>query len=214
VRSLLLLAALLPGGDQFLPRTLQVGKASYLMCIDGVRKASLDKSVPQIGAPVAWAKGYTGKGIKVAVLDTGVDTTHPDLKTQVTAAKNFTSARDTSDHFGHGTHVASIIAGTGAKSGGKYKGVAPGARILNGKVLDDDGTGDDSSIIAGMEWAAQQGADIVNLSLGGADTPGVDPLEAEVNKLSEQKGILFAIAAGNEGEGGDSTIDSPGSAAA
>jgi subtilisin family serine protease len=92
--------------------------------LDGVRKASLDKSVPQIGAPTAWAKGYTGKGVKVAVLDSGIDTTHPDLKTQVIAAKNFTSAADTSDRFGHGTHVASIIAGTGAKSGGKYKGVA------------------------------------------------------------------------------------------
>ncbi|MFJ9626056.1 S8 family peptidase [Streptomyces sp. NPDC101175] len=181
--------------------------------LDGVRKASLDKSVPQIGAPTAWAKGYTGKGVKVAVLDTGIDTTHPDLKTQVIAAKNFTTARDTSDHFGHGTHVASIIAGTGAKSGGKYKGVAPGAELLNAKVLDDEGSGDDASILAGMEWAAAQGADIVNLSLGGADTPGIDPLEAEVNKLSETKGMLFAIAAGNEGEGGDSTVDSPGSAA-
>lgn len=181
--------------------------------LDGVRKASLDKSVPQIGAPAAWAKGYTGKGVKVAVLDTGVDTSHPDLKSQVAAAKNFTSAKDTTDHFGHGTHVASIIAGTGAKSSGKYKGVAPDAKLLNAKVLADDGSGDDSSILAGMEWAAAQGADIVNLSLGGTDTPGVDPLEAEVNKLSETKGILFAIAAGNEGEGGAGTLDSPGSAA-
>ncbi|MEU9454885.1 S8 family peptidase [Streptomyces sp. NPDC048277] len=181
--------------------------------LDGVRRASLDKSVPQIGAPAAWAKGYTGKGVKVAVLDTGIDTGHPDLRTQVIAARNFTAARDTTDHFGHGTHVASIIAGTGVKSGGTYKGVAPDAKLLNAKVLDDEGGGDDAAILAGMEWAAAQGADIVNLSLGGADTPGVDPLEAEVNRLSEQKGILFAIAAGNEGEGGDSTLDSPGSAA-
>ncbi|MFJ3800462.1 S8 family peptidase [Streptomyces sp. NPDC090088] len=181
--------------------------------LDGVRKARLDKSVPQIGAPTAWAAGYTGKGVKVAVLDTGIDTTHPDLKTQVVAARNFTNSADTTDHFGHGTHVASIIAGTGAESAGKYKGVAPDARLLNAKVLGDDGSGDDSSILAGMEWAAQQGADIVNLSLGGGDTAGVDPLEAEVDKLSETKGILFAIAAGNEGEGGAGTVDSPGSAA-
>ncbi|WP_405870824.1 S8 family peptidase [Streptomyces sp. NBC_00005] len=181
--------------------------------LDGVRKASLDKSVPQIGAPKAWAKGYNGKGVKVAVLDTGVDTDHPDLKTQVIASKNFTTSSTTLDHFGHGTHVASIVAGTGAKSRGKYKGVAPGAKILNGKVLDDSGGGDDSTILAGMEWAAQQGADVVNLSLGSVDTPGIDPLEAEVDKLSEQKGILFAIAAGNEGEDGPQTIDSPGSAA-
>lgn len=181
--------------------------------LDGVRKASLDKSVPQIGAPAAWAAGYDGKGVKIAVLDTGVDATHPDLKGQVTAAKNFSTSATTADKYGHGTHVASIAAGTGAKSGGKFKGVAPGATLLNGKVLSDDGYGDDSGIIAGMEWAAQQGADVINLSLGGTDTPGIDPLEAEVNKLSEEKGILFAIAAGNEGEWGDSTVGSPGSAA-
>ncbi|MEU6605266.1 S8 family peptidase [Streptomyces shenzhenensis] len=177
--------------------------------LDGVRKASLDKSVPQIGAPAAWAAGYTGKGVKIAVLDTGVDATHPDLKNQVVESKNFTPAADATDHFGHGTHVASIAAGTGAKSGGTYKGVAPGAEILNGKVLDDSGFGDDSGILAGMEWAAQQGADVVNLSLGGYDTPEIDPLEAEVNKLSAEKGILFAIAAGNEGP---QSVGSPGSA--
>ncbi|MEV0643603.1 S8 family serine peptidase, partial [Streptomyces sp. NPDC050619] len=97
--------------------------------LDGVRKASLDKSVPQIGAPKAWAAGYTGKGVKIAVLDTGVDATHPDLKDQVIESKNFSDATDATDHFGHGTHVASIAAGTGAKSGGTYKGVAPDAKI-------------------------------------------------------------------------------------
>ncbi|MFF7900639.1 S8 family serine peptidase [Streptomyces sp. NPDC007920] len=177
--------------------------------LDGVRKVTLDKSVPQIGAPTAWQSGYTGKGVKIAVLDTGVDATHADLKSQVVAAKNFTTSNSTTDRVGHGTHVASIAAGTGAKSGGKYKGVAPDAKILNGKVLDDEGYGDDSGILAGMEWAAQQGADIVNLSLSGEDTPGVDPLEAEVDKLSAEKGILFAIAAGNEGP---ESVGSPGSA--
>lgn len=124
-------------------------------------------------------------------------------------SKNFSTAADATDHFGHGTHVASIAAGTGAKSNGKYKGVAPGARILNGKVLDDNGSGDDSGILIGMEWAAAQGADVVNLSLGGQDTPEIDPLEAEVNKLSAEKGILFAIAAGNSGP---ESVGSPGSA--
>ncbi|MGW3649556.1 S8 family peptidase [Streptomyces sp. NPDC000878] len=177
--------------------------------LDGTRKASLDKSVPQIGAPKAWAAGYDGKGVKIAVLDTGVDATHPDLKSQVIAAKNFSTAADATDKVGHGTHVASIAAGTGAKSGGKYKGVAPGAKIISGKVLDDTGSGDDSGILAGMEWAAEQGAQVVNLSLGGQDTPEVDPLEALVNKLSDEKGILFAIAAGNSGP---ESVGSPGSA--
>ncbi len=180
--------------------------------LDGVRKASLDKSVKQIGADKAWAAGYNGKGVKIAVLDTGVDATHPDLKEQVVGEKNFSTSPDATDKYGHGTHVASIAAGTGAKSAGTYKGVAPGAKLLNGKVLDDDGYGEDSGILAGMDWAAEQGADVVNLSLGGGDTPEIDPLEAQVNKLSKEKGILFAIAAGNDG--GEQTIGSPGSAEA
>ncbi|MEV6954873.1 S8 family serine peptidase [Streptomyces sp. NPDC051183] len=180
--------------------------------LDGVRRASLDRSVRQIGADRAWEAGYDGKGVKIAVLDTGVDKTHDDLRTQVVGEKNFTTSPDAADRVGHGTHVASIAAGTGAKSGGTYKGVAPGAKVISGKVLNDNGFGDDSGIIAGMEWAAAEGADVVNLSLGSPDSPGVDPMEATVNRLSAEKGILFAIAAGNEGEAGASTVGSPGSA--
>lgn len=114
--------------------------------LNAIQKAALDKSVPQIGAPTAWKAGYDGTGIKIAVLDTGVDTRHPDLPTgtKVVKAVNFSQSGDATDHFGHGTHVASIAVSTGAKSGGKYKGVAPGAQIISGKVLDDDGFGDDS----------------------------------------------------------------------
>ncbi|MFD3993808.1 S8 family serine peptidase [Streptomyces sp. NPDC058583] len=180
--------------------------------LDGVRAASLDRSVRQIGADKAWESGYDGTGVKIAVLDTGVDKTHDDLSSQVVGEKNFSASPDAVDRVGHGTHVASIAAGTGAKSGGRFKGVAPGAKVISGKVLDDNGFGDDSAVLAGMEWAAAEGADVVNLSLGGPDSPGVDPLEAAVDRLSAEKGILFAIAAGNEGESGGSTIGSPGSA--
>ncbi|MCE7002382.1 S8 family serine peptidase [Kibdelosporangium philippinense] len=179
--------------------------------LDGKRRATLDHSVPQIGAPTAWAAGYTGAGTTVAVLDTGVDNTHPDLVTQEIGGKNFTDSPDDLDHYGHGTHVASIVAGTGAKSGGKYRGVAPGARILDVKVLDDSGSGADSGIIAGMQWAAEQGADIVNMSLGDFDTPEVDPLEEAVNTLSAKYGTLFVISAGNYGPV-PGTIGSPGAA--
>lgn len=179
--------------------------------LDGVRTASLDHSVPQIGAPAAWRAGYTGEGVTVAVLDTGVDQTHPDLADREVAERNFSGTKDSVDHYGHGTHVASIIAGTGAKSGGKYKGVAYGARILDVKVLNDAGSGQDSGIIAGMQFAAEQGADVANMSLGGYDTPEVDPLEEAVNTLSARYGTLFVIAAGNSGPGAR-TIGSPGSA--
>ncbi|MGW6707644.1 S8 family peptidase [Streptomyces sp. NPDC054956] len=180
--------------------------------LDTVRSASLDKSTRQIGADKAWAAGYDGTGVKIAVLDTGIDVTHADLAGQVVAEQNFSRATDTRDRFGHGTHVASIAAGTGARSAGAFKGVAPGAKLLNGKVLDDGGSGSDSGILAGMEWAVAQGADIVNLSLGAPDTAQLDPVEAAVDKLSAEKGVLFAVAAGNRGRRGPGTIDSPGSA--
>ncbi|WP_431946929.1 S8 family peptidase [Actinacidiphila sp. bgisy167] len=191
-------------------RTVAPGIAS--VWLDSVVQASLDRSVPQIGAPEAWAAGFDGTRTRIAVLDSGVDTTHPDLAGQVVAEKNFSDAPDTGDHYGHGTHVASITAGTGAKSGGVYKGVAPGARLLNGKVLGDSGSGSMSQIIAGMEWAVAEKADVVNLSLGGYDSPEVDPAEAAVNRLSAESGALFVIAAGNNGEQGAGTVGSPGSA--
>ncbi|MFJ9434275.1 S8 family peptidase [Streptomyces sp. NPDC101490] len=196
-----------PKGDS--ARTVASGIAR--IWLDGVNRASLDTSVGQVGTPKAWAAGYDGTGVKIAVLDTGIEAAHPDLKGQVIGEANFSASPDTKDRNGHGTHVASTAAGTGAGSAGKYKGVAPGAKVLSGKVLDDDGSGDDSSIVAGMEWAVAQGADIVNLSLGGWDTPGTDPKEAQVEKASAERGVLFAIAAGNDGRAAR-TVGSPGSA--
>ncbi|TDV52488.1 S8 family peptidase [Actinophytocola oryzae] len=168
--------------------------------LDGPVRASLDHSVPQIGAPAAWAAGHTGAGTTVAVLDTGIDVSHPDLADAVTGAQNFSDAGDADDHFGHGTHVASIITGSGAASGGTYKGVAPDTRLLNGKVLNDFGGGQESWIIAGMEWAARSGADVVNMSLGTGDwSDGTDPMSQAVNRLTAETGALFVVASGNSG---------------
>ncbi|WP_405058604.1 S8 family serine peptidase [Kribbella sp. NBC_01505] len=178
--------------------------------LDGKRKLSLDVSVPQIGAPAAWAAGYTGKGVAVAVLDSGIDATHADLAAQIAGAKNFTTETP-DDLVGHGTHVASTIAGTAAASNGKYKGVAPDARLYDGKICELSGCYD-SDILAGMEWAATEvKAKVINMSLGGTDQPGIDPLEEAVNRLTAETGTLFVIAAGNEGSG-ESTVGSPGSA--
>jgi subtilisin family serine protease len=175
--------------------------------LDGKRQPVLDRSVPQIGAPAAWQAGYTGKGTSVAVLDTGVDAGHPDLAGRV-VERNFTA--ETGDRVGHGTHVASIIAGTGARSGGRYRGVAPEATVLSGKVCETSGCME-SAILAGMQWAAvDENARVVNLSLGGEDFPSIDPLEEAVNTLTAQTGALFVIAAGNAGDA--RTIASPGSA--
>ncbi|MEV0998111.1 S8 family serine peptidase [Nonomuraea sp. NPDC050202] len=177
--------------------------------LDGKAKVSLDVSVPHIGAPAAWAAGHTGQDVPVAVLDTGYDPGHPDLRGQVVGSENFTTEPDTRDLHGHGTHVASTVAGTGAASDGRRKGVAPGAKLMIGKVCGQDGYCADSAIVEGMTWAARNGARVANLSLGGPDAPGIDPLEQAVNSLSAEYGTLFVIASGNEGP---QALGSPSSA--
>lgn len=180
--------------------------------LDGKVKASLADSTAQIGAPEVWAKGNTGKGVDVAVLDTGYDPGHPDL-TGVASSASFVPGEDVDDHHGHGTHVASTIAGSGAASGGAEKGVAPGVNLHVGKVLSNLGSGQDSWIISGMEWAARDAdARIVSLSLG-SDAPGdgTDPMSQAVNELSAETGALFTIAAGNSGPT-DHTVGAPGAA--
>ncbi|MET7701081.1 S8 family serine peptidase [Streptomyces sp. NPDC005485] len=183
--------------------------------LDGRAKVLDDESNKIIGAPTAWKSGITGKNVLIADLDTGIDANHPDFKGRIAESKVFTGA-GLKDGFGHGTHTASTIAGTGAASHGKYAGVAPGAKLLIGKVCDDNGTCPDSAIIAGMEWAAAQHAVAVNMSLGDTVTDGTDPVSTALNRLTAQTGTLFVVAAGNEGgptgNGVDGTIGSPGSA--
>lgn len=188
-----------------------LGREGDRIWLDGTRLPSLDASVPRIGAPEAWRAGYTGAGVAVAVLDTGVDHTHPDLRDRVAATRDFTGGPDAADTDGHGTHVASILAGTGRASDGGRRGVAPGTRLLVGKVCGAGGC-PESAILAGMEWAARSGARVVNLSLGGPDTEDLDPLEAAVDRLSAERGVLFVVAAGNDGGHGAETVSSPASA--
>ena len=180
--------------------------ANQRIWLDGPVKAALDQSVPQIGAPEAWKAGYKGQNTTVAVLDSGIDTTHPDLTGAVVDAQDFTgSATGSDDYFGHGTHVASTITGENAK----YEGVAPDTKLLNGKVLNDGGGGAESWIIAGMQWAADKGANVVNMSLGSPfPDDGTDPISVAVNEITAGTGTLFVIAAGNSG----GPIGSPGAA--
>ncbi|MEU2670520.1 S8 family serine peptidase [Streptomyces sp. NPDC007164] len=180
--------------------------------LDRKVQATLDKSTKQVGADLAWAAGYDGKGTKVAVLDTGVDAEHPDLKGRVAASENFTDSDSTDDRQGHGTHTISTVGGTGAASGGKKKGVAPGADLLAGKVLNDSGSGAESWIIAGMQWAVDQKADVVSMSLGSPEpTDCTDPMSVAAEELAQNKGTLFVIAAGNAGPTLN-TVSSPGCA--
>ncbi|MGP4115476.1 S8 family serine peptidase [Streptomyces sp. 4N509B] len=195
-------------------RTLAAAPGVERVVLDAVAEASLADSVPQVGAPRAWEAGHDGTGTTIAVLDTGISPDHEDVAGKVTATRNFTDDPELGDAFGHGTHVASIAAGTGAASDGLHTGVAPGASLLNGKVLDRDGFGRTSWIVAGMEWAVEQGADVVNMSLSLDASTEVDPLEEAVNTLSAASDTLFVVAAGNAGGIGPETVGTPGQAEA
>ncbi|MCK0110744.1 S8 family serine peptidase [Ornithinimicrobium sp. F0845] len=180
--------------------------------LDGLVEATLADSVPQVGAPEAWDRGIDGAGVTVAVLDSGADVDHPDLVDAITDSHSFVPGQAVTDGNGHGTHVASTVAGSGAASDGVQVGVAPGAELIIGKVLGDDGFGQESWIIDGMEWAAEN-ADVVNMSLGTPQaSDGTDPMAVALQTISEDTDTLFVVAAGNNGQ--VSGIGSPGAAEA
>ncbi|ANN19507.1 peptidase S8 and S53 subtilisin kexin sedolisin [Amycolatopsis orientalis] len=179
--------------------------------LDRKVRVALDRSTAQVGAPSAWNGGWTGKGTTVAVVDSGIDANHPDLAGKVTASADFTGEGDIVDRHGHGTHCASIIAGTGAASAGRYKGMAPDANLMVAKVFDASGEADTAQVMAGIDWTVAQGAKIVNLSLGAGVSDGADPLSEQIDTLSAKSGTLFVVAAGNSGPG-DRTVTTPGAA--
>lgn len=157
-----------------------------------------------IDVPGAW-KVTKGKGATVAVLDTGCDMAHPDLKEQIVGAKNFTGSRNgASDVQGHGTHCAGIVLAAENSSG--MIGVAPHAKLIVGKVLGDNGSGASTWIAAGIDWAAENGADVISMSLGG---PGPDQYTRAAVQRALAKGVIVVAAAGNEGPR-EGTVGYPG----
>ncbi|MFG2118161.1 S8 family serine peptidase [Streptomyces sp. NPDC048710] len=193
-------------------RSFTRGDSVGKVWLDGRVKADMAESNAQIGTQSAWDAGLTGKGVTVAVLDTGADLSHPDLKDRVATTRSFIDGQEVADRNGHGTHTTSTVGGSGAASDGKEKGVAPDATLAVGKVLSDQGSGSESQIIAGMEWAARDvHARVISMSLGSTEaSDGTDPMAQAVNTLSEETGALFVIAAGNTGA--PSSIGSPGAA--
>ncbi|MFD0498250.1 MULTISPECIES: S8 family peptidase [Streptomyces violaceusniger group] len=142
----------------------------------------------------------TGSGVKIAVLDTGVDTDHPDLTGCVEATASFVSGASVEDGHGHGTHCVGTVAGPAKPGHAPRYGVAGEARVLVGKVLSDQGVGSDGEILAGMAWAVAQGARVVSMSLGAPVEPGeLFPQTYEnVARRALRRGTVIVAAAGNE----------------
>ncbi len=145
-----------------------------------------------IHAPEAWEAGYTGKGVKVAVIDTGINHKHADLAPNYKGGYDFVNNDDDPlDDNGHGTHCAGSIA-----ANGKIKGVAYEAELYGVKVLNAWGSGSYSGVIAGIEWAVDNGMDIASMSLGGSS--GTDAL-LEACDAARENGTVIVAASGNSG---------------
>ena len=165
-------------------------------------------ALDQINAPEAWARGARGAGTTIAVVDTGVDLGHPDLSSKIVAGTDFVPEAGEADcpagaqdENGHGTHVAGIAAAV-TNNGIGVAGVAPDARIMPVRVLDAEGSGSPDDIAAGIRWAADGGAQVINLSLGELPVVGqLQPINQDIEdavNYAWDKGSLVVAAAGNE----------------
>ena len=205
--------------------------------LDRVAFPTLERTGPAVGATLVRKQlGLTGRGVGIAVIDSGIASTHEDLYRSTTRSsrvvhfKDFTRELSTqlwvsqfaSDEYGHGTHVAGIIAGSGYLSSGRRTGVAPGAHLIGLKVLDATGNGYISDVIEAIDYAisirSTYNIRVINLSVaaGVFDSYRVDPL-AQAARRAVQAGIVVVAAAGNLGRNADGElqfggITSPGNA--
>ena len=197
-----------------------------------VKTTALDPSLlatnfpKTVGADKAWAAGFTGKGVGVAVIDSGINGDHPDFKnpdgtSRVTNVLANPAATRAGDDVGHGTHVAGIVAGNSAArpaadaKAGAYEGIAPEADVIAVKTADDQGNSTTLDVINALEFVVNHkdelNIDVVNLSVS-SDTPGsylLDPLDAAV-EFAWHAGIVVVSAAGNRGNAADAAHYAPG----
>ena len=203
---------------------LPLGMVERLSALPGVRFVSLDRETIPSGhvsrtvgadevrtqAGVVTGPGLDGTGVGIAVIDSGVDTNHTAFldksnRVRVVYSRDFTGEGRTDDPYGHGTHVASIAAGNGRISNAAYIGVAPNAQVVNLRVLNSQGTGRVSYILAALDWVLTNrvayNIKVVNLSLGtsASDSYRDDPLCQAVRRLVDA-GVVVVAAAGNNGK--------------
>lgn len=218
--------ASLIAGQRVVSAEMDVRELDRLAATEGVafirpqriHRAHLDESRLMVGGDAAERSGFDGSGVRVAVVDSGIDHTHPDLAGRVNLARsrNFTdegTASDVTDGNGHGTHVAAIIGG----SGRQYRGVAPAVEFIACKVFDASGrSSSEAAVSEAVRWAVEHGADVINYSGGFAplfngvpivEPPWVWPLELveeeEEFRKAMEAGVVCVVSAGNEGEHGD-----------
>jgi thermitase len=179
--------------DQYFPRqyALQNTGQSFTNTA-GTLVVPAGKADADVDAVEAWTV-TTGAGIKVAVLDSGVANDNTDINPKVGARANFTNGETGDDNYGHGTHVAGIVAASHNTQG--VAGTCPGCTVLDGKVLNDSGVGSSSGLASGIDWAVSNGAKVINMSLG---VRASRTLEAAVNN-AWSKGAVLVAAAGNGG---------------
>jgi serine protease AprX len=194
---------------------------------DRTLAGSLEFAEPTVRADIALQYGWTGSGIGVAVIDSGIAADHLDLKPRVVYSESFVPGDSTTDDlYGHGTHVAGIVGGNGTASTGPsyiytFRGIAPKSKLINLRALDANGRGTDSAVISAIDRAislkSTYGIRVINLSLGRTISEGylLDPLCQAVQR-AWANGIVVIVAAGNNGRDnsmgtdGYSTIASPG----
>jgi subtilisin family serine protease len=197
-RKYSLLPAVAASVDQ--ARLSSLKGSTYVQAIypDSRARIQLKESIPQIAADLVQKLGVDGKMVKVCLVDTGIEHEHDFLKTPIDEYDFIDADKYADDKHGHGTHVAGIV----SSSHSVYRGVAPGVHLLVAKVLDADGDGAISGVIAGIEWCVNHEADVISMSLGDGefyvDYCDDEPMSMAVNRAVEL-GATVVVAAGNGG---------------
>lgn len=155
-----------------------------------------------IHAVGALAVRATGKGVKLAILDTGFDFTHPDFSGRTIHRRSFVGTRAAKDKEGHGTHIAGIAGGDRKGRDGARYGLASGSRLFIGKILDDNGEGTDGQTLAGIEWALEKGCHIISMSFGASMESGhrYSAVFEQVAQIALANRCLLIAASGNESD--------------